>query len=235
MSFELQDLKKNANEPATDVNGGGGGGRHDTPDSWLLPGAQTNGHHGENMSSGPISDEESCVHRQLCRGKYGKAKVWMVPPLMAFVAVVLVLISLALCAGLYADPDDTFESSTFVAARRFNGSLGLLFHDTPPANSSPGELAGHLQRKLSSVYTSSPALGRYFSQVEILALRNGSSIAEYQLTFALPEEQDEPLDKFTLSREMVYNVLRQSLHEQKLLPGQNQSALYMEPASLELS
>ncbi|XP_077467884.1 TPA-induced transmembrane protein [Stigmatopora argus] len=171
----------------------------------------------------------------MCQGKYSKAKVWMVPPLMALVAVVLVLVSLALCAGLYADPDDTFERSTFGAARRFNGSFGLLFHDTSFANSSRGDLAGDLQTKLSRLYTSSPALGRYFSHVEIFALRNGSSIPEYQLTFAFPEEQEELLDEFTLSREMVYNVLRQFLHEQKLQRGQNQSALYMEPASLELS
>lgn len=48
----------------------------------------------------------------------------------------------------------------------------------------------------------------------ISALRNGSVIADYKLTFHIPEEEKDELRNFTLSREMVYNVFRQFLYDQ---------------------
>lgn len=44
--------------------------------------------------------------------------------------------------------------------------------------------------------------------------RNGSVTADYQLTFLMPEEEQGDLSKFTLSREVVWNVFKQFLYDQ---------------------
>uniref|UniRef100_A0A3Q0T160 SEA domain-containing protein n=1 Tax=Amphilophus citrinellus TaxID=61819 RepID=A0A3Q0T160_AMPCI len=91
----------------------------------------------------------------------------------------------------------------------------LFTVDLANISSSKGQaLAAELGTKLTDLYKSSPALGRYFSEAEIHAFRNGSVIADYKLTFRLPEEEKDQLRNFTLSTEMVYNVFRQFLYDQ---------------------
>uniref|UniRef100_A0A3B4YHQ0 SEA domain-containing protein n=1 Tax=Seriola lalandi dorsalis TaxID=1841481 RepID=A0A3B4YHQ0_SERLL len=84
---------------------------------------------------------------------------------------------------------------------------------------------------LADIYRSSPALGRYFSKAEIHVLRNSSVIADYHLTFLMPEEQQDQLRNFTLSREMVYNVFRQFLYDQE---PDSSELLYIDPLSLNI-
>lgn len=61
--------------------------------------------------------------------------------------------------------------------------------------------------------------------------RNGSVIANYQLTFVMPAEQQDQLRNFTLSREMVYNVFRQFLYDQE--PDESKP-MYIDPLSLKM-
>lgn len=61
--------------------------------------------------------------------------------------------------------------------------------------------------------------------------RNGPVIADYKLTFLMPEEQQDELTNFTLSREMVYNVFRQFLYDQD--PDESNS-MYIDPVSLNM-
>ena len=63
--------------------------------------------------------------------------------------------------------------------------------------------------------------------------RNGSVIADYQLTFVMPEEQQDQLRNVTLSREMVYNVFRQFLYDQEQPDESGQ--MYIDPVSLNMS
>lgn len=58
--------------------------------------------------------------------------------------------------------------------------------------------------------------------------RNGSVIVDYQLTFLMPEENQDQLRNFTLSREMVYNVFRQFLYDQEA----ESAPTYIDPVSL---
>ena len=62
--------------------------------------------------------------------------------------------------------------------------------------------------------------------------RNDSVVIKYELTFVLPEEQQEELRNFTLSREMVYNVFRQFLYEQDPVES---GMTYIDPVSLKMS
>lgn len=166
-----------------------------------------------------------------------KVKLWMILVLLLIAIVAIILLSLWICAVIHEDVDDKFDPSLFQVPLQFNGSFQLpnqafteeLF--TLSTNESVA-LTTDLEDKLADLYRASPALGRYFSKAEVYSLRNGSVIADYQLTFLLPEEQQSELRAFTLSREMVYNVLRQSLYDQEV---DGSAPMYIYPRSLLMS
>ena len=54
----------------------------------------------------------------------------------------------------------------------------------------------------------------------------------FGLSFLLPRADQERLRSFTLSRQLVYNVLRQALYDQDTNPP---GALYIEPGSLQMN
>ncbi|TNN68661.1 TPA-induced transmembrane protein [Liparis tanakae] len=111
------------------------------------------------------------------------------------------------------------------------GNGGGVACRIPDATENHSLLSEQVSPQLADLYTTSPALGRYFSGVEIHAFRNGSVVADYQLTFLMPEEQQDQLSNVTLSREMVYNVFRQFLHDQE---ADESGQMYVEPASLNM-
>ncbi|XP_019742930.1 TPA-induced transmembrane protein homolog isoform X2 [Hippocampus comes] len=250
--FEMQAFKTNGSDAVGRSLTTGNGANHAyrcRDEGSVLLSAQRNGHSGETMPSGCVTAEafagskESAAHkvkRELSEAVCGKVRLWMLLVLLPVVIVAVVLISLGVCSAIHEDTDEKFNRSSFRVARLFNGSFslpGLTFTEDLLSLSSNQSraLTGDLQGKLSDVYRSSPALGRYFSKAEIYALRPGSVIAEYQLTFVMPEEHQEQLRSFTLSREMVYNVLRQFLYDQEGRGASPSSALYIDPVSLKLS
>uniref|UniRef100_A0A669CY46 Uncharacterized protein n=1 Tax=Oreochromis niloticus TaxID=8128 RepID=A0A669CY46_ORENI len=107
--------------------------------------------------------------------------------------------------------------------------LFLIFTQSFMVFSSVVFYAIHLL--LSDLYKTSAALGRYFFNTEIRAVRNGSVIADYKLTFQMPEEEKDQLRNFTLSRQMVYNVFRQFLYDQELPES---DPMFIDPASLKM-
>ncbi|XP_061682683.1 TPA-induced transmembrane protein homolog isoform X2 [Syngnathoides biaculeatus] len=253
MDIEMQTVKRNGNDTVGHLGATGNGDNsayrcHSTTERSKLMGPQ-NGHNGDTMPSGRLAAEVFStsqggvlyrMKRELSKVVCGKVRLWMVLVLLAFIIPAVVLGSLAWCSAMYDDPDEKFDRSSFRVPRLFNGSFslpGLTFtEDLLSVSSNQGRaLAGNLQGKLSTLYKSSPALGRYFSKAEIYALRNGSVIAEYRLTFVMPEEHEEQLRNFTLSREMVYNVLRQFLYDQQGRDASSSSSLYIDPVSLKLS
>ncbi|XP_077397481.1 TPA-induced transmembrane protein [Festucalex cinctus] len=251
MAVELQTFKTNGSDAVGRLVSTGNGDNHayrclDTAEGSGLLSAQ-NGYNGDTIVSGWEAREvfsasqESAVRkakRELCEVVHGRVRLWMLVVFLAAAIGAVVLVSLAVCAAVHEDVDEKFDRSSFRVARLFNGSFrlpGLAFNEDLLSVSSNQSraIASDLRDTLSDVYTSSAALGRYFYKAEISALRNGSVIAEYQLTFVMPEEQEERLRSFTLSREMVYNVLRQFLHEQENRGAP--SNLYIDPASLNMS
>ncbi|XP_071372453.1 TPA-induced transmembrane protein homolog [Centroberyx affinis] len=143
-------------------------------------------------------------------------------------------ISLGVCSVIHEDVDEKYDSSSFEIPRYFNGSFRLtnqIFTAellTPSSNQSQA-LSTELREKLADLYRSSPALGRYFSTAEVYAFRNGSVVAQYRLKFLMPAEHDQ-LEKFTLSREVVYNVFRQFLYDQE----PETEPMYIDPLSLNM-
>lgn len=198
-------------------------------------GAQTSSaHEAEAQESGKGSIK--WLKEELNKNVFWKIKLWMIIIFIFLVIIAIIFISLAICAAIHVDEDDIFDPSSFTFPRYFNGSFKMpnqLFTvDLATISSSKGQaLAAELETKLTDLYKSSPALGRYFSEAEIYAFRNGSVIADYKLTFRLPEEKDQ-LRNFTLSREMVYNVFRQFLYDQDSLESE---PMFIECDSLKMA
>ncbi|XP_070762300.1 TPA-induced transmembrane protein homolog [Enoplosus armatus] len=212
---------------------------------------QTTGCNGETMPSGHAAELHGNLgnayapqeNSSLCRIKkelndfvFLKVRLWMVIIFIFLLIFAVIIISLFVCSAIHEDVDENFDRSLFTVPRYFNGSFelpNLTFTEellTLSSNESQA-LTADLQQKMADLYTSSPALGRYFSKAEISAFRNGSVIADYQLTFLMPEEQQDQLRNFTLSREMVYNVFRQFLHDQE--PDES-GQMYIDPVSLNM-
>ncbi|KAJ7990174.1 hypothetical protein DPEC_G00297580 [Dallia pectoralis] len=176
------------------------------------------------------------VPKEVPNKEVSKVKLWR---LIIFIVVVLIVVvigaSIALCSVIHRDTDDTYDSSLFVQTLNFTGSFRLtnqVFTQTllSPASRHSMDLSRQLEEKLTELYRSSPALGRYFSSAEITSFRNGSVIADFRLHFRLPQGVAE-LESYTLSREMVFNVFRQFVYDQA--PKEN-PLLNIDPSSLDM-
>ncbi|XP_060929212.1 TPA-induced transmembrane protein [Limanda limanda] len=187
---------------------------------------------GTTYTNGEISNNVRRIKRELKEN----VKPWMVIAAIIVLIVAVIILSIVICAATQEDVDEKFDRSSFEIPLRFNGSFQLpnmVFTEELfilSSNESQA-LTAELQEKLADLYTSSPALGRYFSKAEIYSLRNGSIIADYELTFLLPEEQQGQLRNFTLSREMVYNVFRQFLYDHE---SEDSAPTYIDPLSLNM-
>ncbi|XP_062329675.1 TPA-induced transmembrane protein [Osmerus eperlanus] len=196
---------------------------------------QTAGHAAEahRRSTSTTVDDRESTQTQTKTTVY--VKLWMVIVFIIILIFVLILVSWALCTVIHEDVDEKYDLASFTVPQYFNGSFQLpnMIFSAELLSSQSNKtqpLSIELQKKLSDVYHHSPALGRYFSMAEIQGFRNGSVVAKYRLSFLMPEQHDQ-LKLFTLSREVVYNVLRQHLYDQE---PEKEGVLYIDPASLEM-
>lgn len=157
-------------------------------------------------------------------------------PLWVFILLIFILItgviflSLYLCKIVYEDPDEKYDPALFDAQQNFSGSFGLPNLNLTKELSLNSNDTAELQSKLEHLYRSSPALGRYFSYSQVDQISNGPPTARFQLMFVLPSEERHQLTHFTLSREVVFNVLRQFLYDQV----DTSDHMYIEPTSVKM-
>ncbi|KAJ0063971.1 hypothetical protein NL108_014493 [Boleophthalmus pectinirostris] len=189
----------------------------------------------------PNNQKESvaCKIKKELREKVCKVcPLWLVLILILVTVICLVFISLAVCRALYEDIDDKYDPTQFGMCRDFSGSVQLPNFNSSeelPNLTSDGSqsLTRELENKLNVLYRDSPALGRYFIKSQIYEFSDGPVTALFRLMFRMPEEEEGgQLEHFTLSKEMVYNVLRQFLYDQELDPSDH---MYIETTSLNIS
>lgn len=171
--------------------------------------------------------------QKVCKNK---VPLWVVLVLIFLLIICIIFASLALCTVIYEDEDEKYDSRMFEVQRHFNGSflLSNLNFTEEQLNMTSNEsqtLATELNNKLDDLYSNSPALGRYFSSSEIDDISEAPVKASFHLKFLMPAVEQSELKRFTLSRSMVYNVLRQFLFDQE----DTADRLYIEPASLNMS
>ncbi|XP_056139831.1 TPA-induced transmembrane protein homolog isoform X3 [Lampris incognitus] len=175
------------------------------------------------------------IKKELNEKVFWKVRLWMVVVAIFLIILAVIFISLALCSVIHEDVDEKYDQSSFKVPRSFNGSFLLPNRNVTSELYSPSSnrsqmLAAELREKLSDLYRASPALGRYFSDAEIYPFRNGSATAHFRLKFLMPAEHGQ-LEKFTLSREVVYNVFRQFLYDHET---DEQGLTYIDPTSLSM-
>ncbi|XP_069563451.1 TPA-induced transmembrane protein isoform X2 [Brachyistius frenatus] len=227
--------EETSDELVTAGNGNGAVNRSpDAAESDVLLAVQISGANGEAGPSGNAAESHNNIENNgapqemssVCRIKkelnenvYKGVKLWMIIVIIFLLIPVVIIVSLLVCSvpqyfkGSFQMPNLVFTEELF----------------TLSSNESQA-LAAHLQHELSDIYSSSPALGRYFFKAETYAFRNGSVIADFKLTFHLPEEQQDQLRNFTLSKEMVYNVFRQFIYDQQ--PAES-GTKYIDPVSIK--
>ncbi|KFQ78742.1 TPA-induced transmembrane protein, partial [Phoenicopterus ruber ruber] len=66
---------------------------------------------------------------------------------------------------------------------------------------------------LTDVYSSSPALGRYFRSAQVVDFSNERSTVSYQLDFSVPPSTEGFMEN-TLNPDFIKNVLRQNIYDE---------------------
>ncbi|KFV46798.1 TPA-induced transmembrane protein, partial [Tyto alba] len=66
---------------------------------------------------------------------------------------------------------------------------------------------------LTDVYSSSPALGRYFRSAQVLYFSNENSTVFYQLEFSVPPSIEGFMEN-TMNPDFIRNVLRQNIYDE---------------------
>ncbi|NXO04282.1 TTMP protein, partial [Rhinopomastus cyanomelas] len=67
---------------------------------------------------------------------------------------------------------------------------------------------------LTEVYSSSPALGRYFRSAEVVDFSNETSTVFYQLEFSVPPSTEGFLEN-VMNPSFIKNVLRQNIYDEE--------------------
>ncbi|KAI1242340.1 hypothetical protein IHE44_0005874 [Lamprotornis superbus] len=88
-------------------------------------------------------------------------------------------------------------------------------------------------RTLTEVYSSSPALGRYFRSAQVISFSNESSTVIYQLVFSVPPSTEGFMEN-SMNPDFIRNILRQNIYDEDTLsPGTSECVrLKLDPTSL---
>ncbi|NXK83485.1 TTMP protein, partial [Amazona guildingii] len=66
---------------------------------------------------------------------------------------------------------------------------------------------------LTDVYSSSPALGRYFRSAQVVYFSNENSTVFYQLEFSVPPPTEGFMEN-TMNPDFIKNILRQNIYDE---------------------
>ncbi|XP_051535611.1 TPA-induced transmembrane protein isoform X1 [Myxocyprinus asiaticus] len=172
------------------------------------------------------------IKRELSEVVVWNLKLWMVVLIIFLVIVLIIGISLIVCTVGHDDEDEKYDKSSFVVERFFRGNFTLDSNSftSHPLNqlNETDKLLEQLKQQLTEVYNSSPALARFFSSVKINNFSD--TTAQFELHFLMPSEHEQ-LVQYTLSREMVRNVLLQNFYDQSPDTG---DSFYIIPTSLRM-
>ncbi|XP_050984597.1 TPA-induced transmembrane protein [Labeo rohita] len=165
------------------------------------------------------------VKRELNEVVVWKLKLWTLILIILLVIALVIGISIIVCAVGHEDEDEKYDKSSFVVARFFRGNF-TLDGNSFTSNSQDEDAIKKLEQKLKEVYSSSPALERYFSSITINNLQD--TAAQFKLMFMMPLENDELIQN-TLSLKIVKNVLLQHLYDRD-----TEEPFYIIPTSLQM-
>ncbi|XP_064000075.1 TPA-induced transmembrane protein [Pogoniulus pusillus] len=145
----------------------------------------------------------------------------------------VILISLILYSEVYTDEDDYWDPEALLNSRNccnFSGTLELMC-------GLPHLFFEDITKRLTDVYSSSPALGRYFRSAQAVHFSNETSTVFYQLEFSVPPSTEGFMEN-TMNPDFIRNVLRQNIYDEDdtFNPGTSEcDRLKLDPTSLTLA
>ncbi|XP_012642912.1 TPA-induced transmembrane protein [Microcebus murinus] len=154
----------------------------------------------------------------------GKYKPWKVIVSIFVGFAIVIIIGLSLHGVTYVDEDEN-EILELSSNKTF-----LVMLKIPEECVTEEELPHLLTKRLTDVYSTSPALSRYFTSVEIADFSGENSTVTYHLQFRVPSDNDSFM-KYMMSEELVLGILLQDFHDQSI-PGCE--SLGLDPESLLL-
>ncbi|XP_074755147.1 TPA-induced transmembrane protein isoform X1 [Athene noctua] len=173
-------------------------------------------------------------HWKSCRNVvFWKCKLWMVITTIFLVFFLVILISLILYSTVYTDEDDYWDPDALLNSgyyRNFSGTLELMC-------GLPHLFSEDITKRLTDVYNSSPALGRYFRSAQVVYFSNESSTVFYQLEFSVPPQTDGFMENM-MNPDFIRNILRQNIYDEydTFNPETSEcNTLKLDPTSLTLT
>ncbi|KAM3676891.1 TPA-induced transmembrane protein isoform 1-T1 [Ammospiza maritima maritima] len=146
---------------------------------------------------------------------FWKCKLWMVIFTIFLVIFLVILISLILYSNVYTDEDDYWDPDELLSNgnfHNFSGTLELMC-------GLPHFSSEDITKRLTKVYSSSPALGRYFRSAQVISFSNESSTVIYQLVFSVPPSTEGFMEN-RMNPDFIRNILRQYIYDEDTLnPG----------------
>ncbi|XP_072773605.1 TPA-induced transmembrane protein isoform X2 [Taeniopygia guttata] len=135
---------------------------------------------------------------------FWKCKLWMLIAMIFLVIILVILISLIL----------------------YSRTLELMC-------SLPHFSSKDVTKRLTDVYSSSPALGRYFRSAQVLSFSNESSTVIYQLVFSIPPSTEGFMEN-NMNPDFIRNILRQNIYDEDTLNPETSECdrLKLDPTSL---
>uniref|UniRef100_A0A8D2PP35 SEA domain-containing protein n=2 Tax=Zosterops lateralis melanops TaxID=1220523 RepID=A0A8D2PP35_ZOSLA len=153
----------------------------------------------------------------------------MVITAIFLVSLLLILICLVLYSSINTDEDDYWDPDELLSSgsvHNFSGTFELMC-------GLPHFSSEDITKRLSEVYSSSPALGRYFRSAEVISFSNESSTVIYQLVFSVPPSTEGFMEN-NMNPDFIRNILRQNIYDEDSLNPETSECdtLRLDPTSL---
>ncbi|XP_045396265.1 TPA-induced transmembrane protein [Lemur catta] len=172
----------------------------------------------------PAQADKESAWSSCNKNLFGKCKLWMVIASIFLGFIAVIILGLWLYGVTYVDEDET-EILELSSNKTF-----LVMLKIPEECVTEEELPHLLTKRLTDVYSTSPALSRYFTSVEIVDFSGENSTMTYHLQFGVPSDSENFM-KYMMSEELVLGILLQDFHDQNI-PGCE--SLGLDPESLLL-
>ncbi|XP_015261446.1 PREDICTED: TPA-induced transmembrane protein [Gekko japonicus] len=174
---------------------------------------------------------------------FWKCKLWMIITSVLLCLILVIIISLTFYSEIYIDEDGYWDLESIANGNRHNFSGILNIHCANPdwllSESAYHLLSENLSKRLTDVYSDSPALGRYFISAKVISLSGENKTAFFELEFSVPPESaTEEFMKNRMSEMFVKNILRQNIYDRKEIYGVDVTGctyLTLDPTSLSVS
>ncbi|KAJ7320383.1 hypothetical protein JRQ81_019894 [Phrynocephalus forsythii] len=186
----------------------------------------------------PTPDQEKAKLKSCSKTICWKCKLWMVAAVSIFFLIIIVTILILFFSPVvYIDEDEYWDPDSIANGNHHNFSGMLRIHCAAPSDWKYDLLSEYLHKRLTDVYSDSPALGRYFISAEVISISEENSTVSYHLWFSVPSDETEEFMKYRMSKNFLMNVLRQDIYDKEETEGVDISGctnMTLDPTSISL-